>query len=110
MQAKWGIAWLVTAIWFFALIWVPAPGLATDDYAYRSLPILPIEAQSSLETQMLGEKTCLRPAPISRDFTPLRLCSSIPRVATPVSSCLSIPSLTSPFGITGNQPPGTRKT
>ncbi len=56
MQAKWGIAWLVTAIWLFALMWVPAPGLAAGDYAYRSLPILPIEAQSSLETQMLGEK------------------------------------------------------
>jgi hypothetical protein len=56
MQAKWGIAWLVTAIWLCALMWVPAPGLAAEDYAYRSLPILPIEAQSSLETQMLGEK------------------------------------------------------
>ncbi|MCJ7818623.1 MAG: hypothetical protein MUP25_02245, partial [Syntrophales bacterium] len=26
------------------------------DYAYRSLPILPIQAQSSLESQMRGEK------------------------------------------------------
>ncbi|OGR31282.1 MAG: hypothetical protein A2139_09330 [Desulfobacca sp. RBG_16_60_12] len=56
MQARWGIAWLVTAIWLFALMWVPAPGLAAGDYSYRSFPILPNEAQSSLETQMLGEK------------------------------------------------------
>ena len=54
MQAKWGIAWLVTAFWLLCL--TCAPGLATGDYALRSLPILPIEAQSSLENQMLGEK------------------------------------------------------
>ena len=54
MQAKWGIAWLVTAFWL--LFFTCAPGMAAGDYALRSLPILPIEAQSSLETQMLGEK------------------------------------------------------
>lgn len=53
MQAKWGIAWIVTAFWLFLI--TCAPGLAAD-YAYRSLPILPIEAQSSLEGQMQGEK------------------------------------------------------
>ena len=55
MRARRGIAWLVTA---FCLLWltcVSAPGLAAD-YAYRSLPILPIETQSSLESQMRGEK------------------------------------------------------
>jgi hypothetical protein len=54
MQARRGIAWLVTA---FCLLWlscVSAPGLAAD-YSYRALPILPIEAQSSLEGQMRGE-------------------------------------------------------
>jgi hypothetical protein len=56
MQAKWGIAWLVTAFWLVMWLCAPAPGLAAGDYAFRSLPILPIEAQSSLETQMLGEK------------------------------------------------------
>lgn len=54
MQAKRGIAWLATVIWLLAATWVPA--LAAGDPAYRSIPILPIEAQSSLETQMLGEK------------------------------------------------------
>jgi hypothetical protein len=54
MQAKWGIAWLAVAFWLFIL--TCAPGLAAGDYALKSLPILPIEAQSSLESQMLGEK------------------------------------------------------
>jgi hypothetical protein len=53
MQAKRGIAWLLTAFWLVAASVVPA--LASGDYVFRSLPILPIEAQSSLETQMLGE-------------------------------------------------------
>jgi hypothetical protein len=53
MQAKRGIAWVLTAFWL-AVTCVPA--LASGDYSYKSLPILPIEAQSSLETQMLGEK------------------------------------------------------
>jgi hypothetical protein len=56
MQAKWGIAWLVTAFWLFVCLCVPAPGLAAGGYGYKQLPILPIEAQGSLETQMLGEK------------------------------------------------------
>jgi hypothetical protein len=54
MQAKWGIAWLAAVFWLLAATCVPA--LASGDYAFRSLPILPIQAQSSLETQMLGEK------------------------------------------------------
>jgi len=41
----------------------PAPGLAAGDYAFRSLPVLPIEANSSLETQMLGEKPQNPPTP-----------------------------------------------
>ena len=56
MQAKWGIAWLVTAFWLLWFLCAPAPGLAAD-YLLSSLPILPVEAQSSLETQMLGETT-----------------------------------------------------
>jgi hypothetical protein len=56
MQAKWGIACLVTVFWLVVALCAPAPGLAADDYAFRSLPLLPIEANSSLETQMLGEK------------------------------------------------------
>jgi hypothetical protein len=54
MRAKWGIAWLATV---FCLLSVSgAPALAAGDYAFRSLPILLIEAQSSLESQMQGEK------------------------------------------------------
>ena len=56
MRAKWGIAWLLTAFWLLWFTVVPAPGLAAADYAIRPLPILPIEAQSSLEGQMQGEK------------------------------------------------------
>jgi hypothetical protein len=56
MQASRGIAWLVTALWLLALICVPAPSLAADDYGLRSLPILPIAAQGSLESQMQGER------------------------------------------------------
>jgi hypothetical protein len=55
MQARRGIAWLVTAFWLLWISCVAAPGLAAD-YALRSLPILPIQAQSSLEGQMQGEK------------------------------------------------------
>jgi hypothetical protein len=44
----------VTAFWLLCL--TCAPGLAAGEYAFRSLPILSIEAQSSLESQMLGEK------------------------------------------------------
>jgi len=54
MQARRGIAWLATA---FCLLWltcVAAPGLAAD-FTYRPFPILPIETQSSLESQMRGE-------------------------------------------------------
>jgi hypothetical protein len=61
MQAKWGIAWLVTAFWLVVSFCIPAPGLAAGGYGYNPLPILPIEAQGSLETQMQGEKP-LKPA------------------------------------------------
>jgi len=54
MQAKWGIAWLLAAFLLLAVTFVP--GLAASDYAFKALPILPIDTQSSLETQMLGEK------------------------------------------------------
>jgi hypothetical protein len=54
MQAKWGIAWLVIAFWL--LLFTCAPGLAAGDHASRYLPILPIAAQSSMESQMLGER------------------------------------------------------
>jgi hypothetical protein len=53
MQAKWGIAWLLTAILLVAA--TCAPALAAGDYFFKPLPILPIEAQNSLETQMLSE-------------------------------------------------------
>ena len=54
MQARRGIAWLVTAFWLVMLIGAPAPGLGAD-YAFRSLPILSVAAQNSLEAQMWGE-------------------------------------------------------
>jgi hypothetical protein len=54
MQAKWGIAWLVTALLLVTV--VCAPALAIGDSASGFLPILPIAAQGSLETQMQGEK------------------------------------------------------
>lgn len=59
MRAKWGIAWLVVA--FLLLAVTCAPGLAAGDYVFSPMPILPIEAQNSLEAQMLGEK----PPPVS---------------------------------------------
>ena len=54
MQAKRGIAWLLTAFWL--LVATCAPAFAAGNYSFNPLPILPIEAQSSLETQMMGEK------------------------------------------------------
>jgi hypothetical protein len=54
MQAKWGIAWLAAALLLLNL--TCAPGLAAGESALRALPILPIGAHSSLESQMLGEK------------------------------------------------------
>ncbi len=54
MQAKRGIAWLLTAFWLLVATCVPA--LAGGNSSFNPVPILPIEAQSSLETQMLGEK------------------------------------------------------
>jgi hypothetical protein len=56
MQAKRGIAWLVTALWLLMFFCAPAPGLAAGDSASVSLPILSVAAQSSLESQMQGEK------------------------------------------------------
>jgi hypothetical protein len=53
MQARRGIAWLATVTWLLAATCVPA--LASGDYSFRALPILPIDAQGSVETQMLGE-------------------------------------------------------
>jgi hypothetical protein len=54
MQARWGIAWLLTAFWLLAVNFVPA--LAAGNNPFNPLPILTIDAQSSLETQMTGEK------------------------------------------------------
>jgi hypothetical protein len=61
LRAKWGIAWLLVGIWLAMALLAPAPVLAAGDFSFRSIPILPIEAQSSLEAQMLGEKP-LKPA------------------------------------------------
>jgi hypothetical protein len=61
MQAKWGKAWLLIAFWLAMVLCFPKPGSAAPDYGLSPLPILPIEAQSSLETQMLDE-TPLKPA------------------------------------------------
>jgi hypothetical protein len=54
MRAKWGIAWLLAAVLLLAV--TSTPGLAAGDYPFYHLPILPIKAQNSIETQMLGEK------------------------------------------------------
>ena len=72
MQAKWGIACLVTAFWLLFL--TGAPGLAAGDYAFRSLPILSINAQSSLESQMLGEKPL---PPAGPNFPGVQPCPSL---------------------------------
>lgn len=53
MQARRGIAWLVTA---FLLLWLTCAPVLAATPALRSLPILPIDTQSSLENQMRGEK------------------------------------------------------
>jgi hypothetical protein len=52
MRAKRGVAWLAAVIW---LAMMCAPALASGDYSYRPIHILPIENQSSLGAQMLGE-------------------------------------------------------
>ena len=54
MQAKWGIAWLVTALWLLVVSF--RAGLGRGDAASGSLPVLPIAAQGSLESQMQGER------------------------------------------------------
>jgi hypothetical protein len=64
MRAKWGIAWLLSAILLLAVM--NAPGLAAGDYPFYRLPILPVQAQNSIETQMLGEK----PPPASASRLP----------------------------------------
>jgi hypothetical protein len=48
------MAWLVTVFWLLIIACVPV--LAAGEYALRSLPILTIDSQSSLESQMLGER------------------------------------------------------
>ncbi len=101
MQAKWGIAWLLTAFWLVAATCVPA--LASGDYAFRSLPILPIEAQSSLETQMLGETPQVPAVPkTSQAFRLLRLFSSS-KMVTPPLICLATWNSISPSGIIENR-------
>jgi hypothetical protein len=64
MQAKRGIAWLVTALWLLML--VCAPALASSDSSFRSIPLLPIAAQSSIDSQMQGEK----PLPPASSYFP----------------------------------------
>jgi hypothetical protein len=59
MQARRGIAWLATAIWLLMVTFAPAPGLAAGDSFSQLLPLLPVSTQSSLETQMQGEKPSL---------------------------------------------------
>lgn len=95
MQAKWGIAWLVTGIWLVTALLLPAPGLAAEDYAFRSLPILPIEAQTSLEAQMLGEKPIKPVTPNIPGLQPsliqqLRLDGQDVRLSLPLSTELNI--------------------
>ena len=70
MQARWGIAWLATALWLVISVCAPAPGLAAGEPFFRPLPILPIEAQSSLEIQMLGEKPLKPSTPGFPGFQP----------------------------------------
>ncbi len=73
MQARGGIAWLATVIWLLAATCVPA--LASGDYSFRALPILPIDAQSSLGTQMLGENP---QKPASSPFPGIQGMPSLP--------------------------------
>jgi hypothetical protein len=56
MQARRGKAWLVTAFLLLVILCAPAPGAATDDSPFRSIPILPVASQGSLESQMQGER------------------------------------------------------
>jgi hypothetical protein len=55
MQARRGIAWLVTAFWLVVGVCVPMTGLAAIGNPF-TLPILNVGTQGSLETQMLGEQ------------------------------------------------------
>ncbi|MFA5109919.1 MAG: hypothetical protein WC443_00785 [Desulfobaccales bacterium] len=58
----------MTVFWLIAALCAPASA-GTEDSAYSSLPILPIEAQTSLETQMQGEKPLNSPN-LSNPFLP----------------------------------------
>ncbi len=59
MRARRGIAWLVTAMWLIIASAIPAFAV-TGDFN-RSQPLLFAESQTSLETQMLGEKPLKSP-------------------------------------------------
>jgi hypothetical protein len=85
MRAKWGRAWILAA--FLLLAATYTPGLAAGDYGFSPLPILPIEAQNSLEAQMLGEKP--PPAPISK-LTGLEAIPSL-QIHSPGDATLSLP-------------------
>jgi hypothetical protein len=61
MQAKWGMAWLVTACLLVSAFCTPLPGLAAGVYSWNTSPssrppIFLVGTQSSMEAQLLEEK------------------------------------------------------
>lgn len=61
MRAQWGKAWRVAVFWLVLLVCAPLPVWASADYFWQNSgwrsPIFLVGAQSSMEAQMLGEKS-----------------------------------------------------
>jgi hypothetical protein len=78
MRARWGMAWLVAAFWLILVVCAPLPGWASGGYGWQNpaggpLPIYQVGAQSSMEAQMLGEKSLQPPRPgvsLLQELTP----------------------------------------
>jgi len=78
MRARWGMAWLVAAFWLVLVVCTPLPGWASGGYGGQNtaggpLPIYQVGAQSSMEAQMLGEKSPQPPRPgasLLQELTP----------------------------------------
>jgi hypothetical protein len=83
MRAKWGIAWLLPVVLLAIGLCNPLPGVAAVDGSWKAspslaLPPLPQLTETSLEAQMLGEKTGA-PSPSSSSATAL-LRDAVPSV------------------------------
>jgi hypothetical protein len=72
------MAWLVAAFWLGLVVCTPLPGWASGGYGWQNtagwpLPIYQVGAQTSMEAQMLGEKSFQPPrsgASLLQEVTP----------------------------------------